>query len=60
MTLKPQITKEYIYTQTIGKPDFQILQDGYEHGGKFFEPQYSVIQNRKCHYDTHEISRRPM
>lgn len=52
VTLKPQITKEYIYTQTVGKPDFKILQDGYETGGKFYEPQYSMIQNRKCQNET--------
>lgn len=60
MVLRPQITKEYIYTQTVGRPDFQILQDGYENGSKFYEPQYSLIQNRKCHNDSHEVYRRPI
>ena len=60
VVLRPQITKEYIYSQTVGRPDFQILHDGYENGSKFYEPQYSVIQNRKCHHDSHEVFRRPI
>ena len=28
--LKPQITKEYINSQAIGKPDYEILEQHYE------------------------------
>ena len=60
VTLKPQITREYVYSQTVGRPDFKIVEDNYERGSKFYEPQYSVIQNKKCHHDSEEVARRPL
>ena len=38
VVLKPQITKEYVNSQVIGRPDFSILHDNYEKGDKFYEP----------------------
>ena len=52
MVLKPQITKEYVNSQVIGRPDFSLLHDNYEKGDKFYEPQYSVIQGRRGHHQT--------
>ena len=43
--VKPQITKEYVNSQTMGKPDFTALEDKFELGDKFYEPQYSIVQN---------------
>lgn len=45
--VKPQITKEYVNSQVMGKPDFSLLHDNYEARDKFYEPQYSVINNKK-------------
>jgi hypothetical protein len=38
ITLKPQITKEYINAQEMGRPDFTILEEFYEKKHRFYEP----------------------
>ena len=35
--IKPQIAKEYAYSQAMGRPDFSILEDNFEKGAKFYE-----------------------
>lgn len=55
--IKPQITKEYINAQAIGRPDFSTLENNYEKREKYYEPQYSVIPNRK---GRHQKSNRPI
>ena len=39
--IKPQIAKEYQKTQSLGRPDFSILETEFENGHKFYEPQFS-------------------
>jgi len=36
--VKPQITKEYVNSQVVGKPDFSLLNNNYEARDKFYEP----------------------
>ena len=43
----------------MGRPDFALLEDFYEKKHKFYEPQYSILQNRKCHNETDEQFKRP-
>lgn len=31
----------------MGKPDFSLLHENYEARDKYYEPQYSVIKNKK-------------
>ena len=54
MTLRPQITKEYVAAQAEGKPDFSILADNYEGQHKFYEPQYSLVPNRRLFHESEE------
>lgn len=35
--LKPQITKDYVRSQIVGKPDLRILEEEFELGDKFYE-----------------------
>jgi hypothetical protein len=39
--IKPQIAKEYSKSLYMGKPDMSILEQGFENGPKFYEPEYS-------------------
>ena len=48
--MRPQISKEYVNSQAIGKPEFSILEANYEEGEKFYEPQYCVINGIRGHY----------
>lgn len=36
--IKPQISKEYATSLTIGRPDLSILEKEFELGEKFYEP----------------------
>jgi len=38
--VKPQISKEYASTLAVGKPDLSILEDNFEKGEHFYEPQF--------------------
>ncbi|CDW72962.1 UNKNOWN [Stylonychia lemnae] len=38
--IKPQISKQYEQTLEEGRPDFSILEQEFEFGDKFYEPQY--------------------
>lgn len=58
VNLKPQITKEYVESQAAGRPDFSILDDYYESGHKFYEPQYSIIPNRRLFHESEESFKR--
>ena len=42
----------------MGKPNFQILSSGYEDWQKFYEPQYSIIPNRRSKFETEDVSKR--
>ena len=42
--IKPQISKEYATSLVLGKPDLSILENDFEKGDKFYEPQYSVTR----------------
>ena len=39
--IKPQIAKEYQEIKSKGRPDFSILEQEFENGHKFYEPQFS-------------------
>ena len=54
VTLRPQITKEYVAAQTEGKPDFSILAENYEAQHKFYEPQYSLVPNRRLFHESED------
>ena len=38
--IKPQISKEYANSLALGRPDLAILEQEFELGDKFYEPQY--------------------
>ena len=40
--------------QTAGKPDFSTLNKYYEEGHKFYEPQYSLIPNRRLFHESED------
>ena len=42
--IKPQISKEYAMSLVIGRPDLSILENEFEIGDKFYEPQYSITR----------------
>ena len=42
--IRPQITKDYVRSQIVGKPDLSILEDNHELGPKFYEPEYSDLR----------------
>ena len=54
VNLRPQITREYVASQEKGKPDFSLLSKHYEQGHKLYEPQYSVVANRRLFHESEE------
>jgi len=44
--IKPQISKDYATQLVLGRPDMSILENNFELGDKFYEPQYSITKIR--------------